>query len=246
MRLLLTGATGVAGLNIYRAALTDPDVTSITILMRREMPSWAAVPSNASQKTTTIVHKDFTSYPPDLVGRLVQHDACIWAMGKSSLGMSEADYTSLTYAAPMSLAVALRDAGIGKNRPEDKPFRFVYVSGEGADPTDKSSQMWARVKGRAEKDIAALCTAATGMKAHVIRPAYFRPSREYSQDWANQRSRTENYLDRLLSPVFTCFFPQFVSPLDELSKVSLEIAKGRWPDVELFRNQKIRELAKQC
>lgn len=114
--------------------------------MRREMPSWAVLPANASEKTTTIVHKDFTSYTPELVSRLREHDACIWAMGKSSLGIAEADYTAFTYNAPMTLATALRDAGVGQNRAADQPFRFIYVSGEHADPTEKSSQMWARVK----------------------------------------------------------------------------------------------------
>ena len=114
--------------------------------MRREMPSWAVLPSNATEKTTTIVHTNFASYAPDLVSRLKEHDACIWAMGKSSLGISEPDYTAFAYTAPMALAGALRDAGVGQNRAADQPFRFVYLSGEQADPTEKSSQMWARVK----------------------------------------------------------------------------------------------------
>ena len=134
-----------AGLNIYRAALEDPAISSITLLTRREMPQWAVLPANASEKTTTIIHKDFTSYPPDIVARLVQHDACIWAMGKSSLGLSEEEYTKITYAAPMAFVSALRDAGIGTGR-EVNPFRFVYLSGAHADPTEKSRQMWARVK----------------------------------------------------------------------------------------------------
>ena len=48
----------------------------------------------------------------------------------------------------LNAARALKEAGAGEGRAEDKPFRFVYVSGEGADPTGKSSQMWARVKVR--------------------------------------------------------------------------------------------------
>ncbi len=114
--------------------------------MRREMPEWAVLPPNASEKTTTIVHSNFTSYPADVSTRLAEHDACIWALGKSSLGFSEADYTVLTYDYPMALIRTLKEAGVGENRPKDKPFRFVYISGEHADTTEKSSQMWARVK----------------------------------------------------------------------------------------------------
>lgn len=124
----------------------DASISNITLLMRREMPAWAALPPNAVEKTTTIVHSDFTSYPPDLATRLAEHDACIWALGKSVRGMTEEQYTLLTYGYPMAALRAMRDAGVGRDRPPAQPFRFVYVSGEHADPTQKSMQMWARVK----------------------------------------------------------------------------------------------------
>lgn len=136
----------LAGLNIYRAALTDPSISAVTLLLRREMPSWAVLPANAAEKTTTIIHDDFASYPSDLASRLAQHDACIWALGTSSNGVKEADYTRITYEYPMAMAKALKDAGAGNDRPADKPFRFVFFSGEMADPEEKSGQMWARVK----------------------------------------------------------------------------------------------------
>ncbi len=84
------------------------------------------------------------------------------------------------------------------------------------------------------------------MKAHIIRPGYFAPSREYSTDWANQRTRTANYFDRIVGPIFTNLLPAYTSPIQELAKVCLEVAKGRWPDVELFRNRLMRELANEC
>ena len=173
MKLLLTGVTGVgmylpsnyirstpltqslffictvrhaAGLAVYRRAIEDPDVTHITLLTRRAVPEWAVLPPNATLKTTTIIHSDFTTYPPELAARLAENDACVWALGRSSMGMSEEEYTTTTYTSVMNAARALRDAGVGEGRPADKPFRFVYISGEHADPEGKSRQMWARVK----------------------------------------------------------------------------------------------------
>lgn len=67
-------------------------------------------------------------------------------MGKSVRGISEKEYTLLTYEYPMAALRAVRDAGVGKNRAPATPFRFLYVSGEHADPTETSMQMWARVK----------------------------------------------------------------------------------------------------
>ena len=83
------------------------------------------------------------------------------------------------------------------------------------------------------------------MAAHVIRPGYFRPSRDYPQDWANQRAAWEKSVDCALSPVLNTLLPSSVSPLPVLSTVPLEIVKGRWPETELFPNKKMLELAKE-
>ena len=110
------------------------------------MPSWAKLPPNADEKTEVILHSDFKTYPPDLARRLAEHDGVVWALGKSSHGMSEEAYTELTYEYTMAAARAIKEAGAGS---PERPFRFVYISGELADPTGKSMQMWARVKVRA-------------------------------------------------------------------------------------------------
>ena len=133
----------VAGLAVYRAALADPAVQQVTLLTRRPVPSWAVLPPNAQNKTETIIHKDFTTYSPDLAHRLAGHDGLVWALGKSSLGMTEEEYTELPYGYTMAAARALKDAGAGST---ETPFHFVFVSGNRADPTEQSSQMWARVK----------------------------------------------------------------------------------------------------
>lgn len=115
------------------------------------MPSWAALPPNASEKTTTIIQKDFSSYSPEVASQLAQHDACIWAQGKSVLGMNEEEYTKLTHDYPLIMAKTLRDMDVGGGRKDGEPFRFVYVSGEHADAN--SSTMWARVKVRVLKSL---------------------------------------------------------------------------------------------
>lgn len=135
-----------AGLSIFRAALADASITKITVLTRREMPSWAVLPPNASSKADFVIQTDFRTYTPDLARKLAAHDACVWALGKSAVGMNEKDYTELTLEYPLALLNALKEGGVSEGRQADKPFRFVYISGENADPEMKSSQMWARVK----------------------------------------------------------------------------------------------------
>ncbi|PCH44850.1 hypothetical protein WOLCODRAFT_124211 [Wolfiporia cocos MD-104 SS10] len=245
MRLLLTGVTGVAGLSIYRAALADPAISHITVLSRRPIPSWAVLPSDASSKTTTILHTDFLTYPPDLAKRLAENDACVWALGKSAVGMSEEEYTTMTHGFLMAAVRALHDAGVGEGREEGNSFRFVFISGESSDQTEKSQMMWARIKGRAEKDLIEFCKASAGMKAHVFRPAYFCPSPKYPQDRLHQRSFMYRTFDRVMPTIMSCVAPSMWTPVEDLSRFSVGLAKGRWPEQDLYRNSEMRELVKQ-
>ncbi|CCM03997.1 uncharacterized protein FIBRA_06154 [Fibroporia radiculosa] len=201
--LILTVST-VAGLAIYRAALADPVINHITLLTRRPVPSWASPPPDAANKTTTILHNNFLSYPQEVARRLAENDACIWALGKTSSGMNEQEYTKITHGYTLAAAQALKDAsaGDGEGRSAQKPFRFVFIvfiSSELADPAAASYMpMFTRVKGKTEKDLADLCNGAQHMKVHILRPGYFFPSTQYPEDRRNQRPRGDVFLDAFL------------------------------------------------
>jgi len=234
MKLLLTGATGVAGLSVYRAALNDPLVSQVTLLLRREMPSWIELPPNAEEKTQVVIHKDFTRYSPELIARIADHDACVWALGKASGGLSEEEYTLLSYEYPMEAMKALVNGGAVFGS-EDAPFQFVYISGEGAD--EESRMMWARVKGRTERDLIEGSTST--VKGRVIRPGYFFPT--LPADRQNQRSLTARALDVVASRLLR-LAPKLLTPVDTLGEFALEVAKGKWSDENLFSNARLREL----
>lgn len=91
------------------------------------------------------MHSDFLSYPSDLVQQLEGHGACVWAQGKSAVGMSEKEYTTLTHDYPLAAFKAFNDA---KVRGDDGTFRFVYISGQATDQKEKSLMMFSRIKVR--------------------------------------------------------------------------------------------------
>ncbi|KAI0824869.1 hypothetical protein BC628DRAFT_1321275 [Trametes gibbosa] len=241
MRLIITGVTGVAGLAAYRAAAVDSAVDAITLLTRRPVPAWAKLPPQAAEKTTTVLHQDFKSYSTDLAQQLAEHDGLVWALGKSSVGMSEEQYNELTYEYTMAAARALKDAGAGTS---ERPFRFVYISGEHADPTGQSRQAWARIKGRVERELPELFQG-TNLKVHVYRPAYFFPSKDYPEDRKNQRSLPLRTLDTIFGPVLSMVAPAINTPVEDLGRFVVELAKGRWPDQVLFRNTDMQNLVKE-
>ena len=145
----------LAGLGILRVLLADNGVSHVTYLGRRPLPPWVVLPGSTSPNTddaspthpklSTIEHKDFLSFPPALQQTIAEHDACIWALGISTVGLSEDKYTEITVGYLDTLLNALKATGAGA---VEKPFRVVFVSGMGADSKEKSRTLFSRVKVR--------------------------------------------------------------------------------------------------
>jgi hypothetical protein len=239
MKLVLTGVTGAAGIQIFRQAVLDAAITKITVLSRRALPSWMDIPKN--DKTEVIILKDFLDYPSDLPVRLAEHDACVWALGKSSVGLSDEEYTRITYDYTMHFVNTLQEAGTKDKTGE--PFRFVFISGEGADPSGKSNLKFARIKGMTEKALFDL-PLSSNIKASVMRPAYFFPSKDHPSDRDNIRSSTARAMDCFMTPIMKTILPSMYTPIEDLGFFAVEAAKGRWSDEKLFSNSKMRELIK--
>ncbi|KAL5476711.1 hypothetical protein ACEPAI_2897 [Sanghuangporus weigelae] len=233
MKVILTGATGAAGLEILRSAIADTSISRITVLSRRPIP--AHVP--ASEKITRIEHSDFLSYPPDLLARLEGHGACIWALGKSSAGMSEDEYTRLTHDFPMEALKAFDAAGI---RGEDGKFRFVYISGDGAN-TDEKGVLFARVKGRTEKDLSAFAEQSASVHTYNLRPGYFPTN---PNDEALVRSFSMRIAARILGPAIRFGIPSKYIKVEDLARFCLEAGKGR-PEPGTFSNVQIKQLLEE-
>jgi hypothetical protein len=131
------------GLQVLRLAIADSTIDSITILSRRPMPDY--VPT--SPKANVIVLEDFLKYPLDILPTLASHDACIWALGGSSKGHTEESYAVFTVDYVKAAISALKDGGVAKGREHgNNPFRFIFISGEYANPEEKSMFLYARVK----------------------------------------------------------------------------------------------------
>lgn len=128
----------------------------------------------------------------------------VHAYGKSSVRMSEKEYTRITYEYPMAALKAFSGAGI---HDENGSFGFIYISGMGA--------LFARVKvhtswfetsktevlrqGRAEEDLAAFAEQSPSLRVFNFRPSYFFPTD--AQDKAATRSLPFRIVDRIARPL---------------------------------------------
>jgi len=115
-------------------------------------------------KLQQIQHSNFTEFE-SVKDQLIDLDAAYLCMGVSSAGLSETEYSKLTYDYTLSLAKVLYECNPG--------ISITYVSGQGTDSSEKGKTMWARVKGRTENDILKL-----GFKqAFMFRPGAILPLR---------------------------------------------------------------------
>jgi uncharacterized protein YbjT (DUF2867 family) len=156
----------MVGAGALLESLDDPRVGSVIAVVRT--PTGRTHP-----KLREIVHPDFYDFS-SLTADFAGSHACLFCLGVSSAGMSEAQYTSIT----RNIAVAAAESLAAAN----PSAVFCFVSGVGADSSERSRTMWARVKGATENALLALPLRAT----YIFRPAFIQPMR-------GVRSRTGSY-----------------------------------------------------
>jgi uncharacterized protein YbjT (DUF2867 family) len=87
MHLILTGATGLVGSAVLQHMLNTASVTTISIISRRPVPQAEGHP-----QAKVILHKDFNSYPPELLEKLKGAEGCVWALGVSANDVPDEKY----------------------------------------------------------------------------------------------------------------------------------------------------------
>jgi uncharacterized protein YbjT (DUF2867 family) len=178
VKVLLFGATGMIGQGVLRECLLDPRITEVRTLVRNA--SGATHP-----KLKEILHQDYFDYTA-IEAQLTGLDACFFCLGVSSAGMTEEAYRRITHDLTLTAASALCRL--------NPTMTFSYISGAGADSSEKGRIMWARVKGQIENALLRLPFKAV----YLFRPGAIRPLHGIT-------SRTPLY--RLLYRVLWPFLP---------------------------------------
>jgi len=207
MKVILFGATGMVGQGVLRECLRDPEVTSVLSVGR----------SNTGQshpKLREILHTDFLDFSA-IEYELAGHDACLFCLGVTSLGLSEQRYRQLTYDITMAAARTLARLSPG--------LTFIYVTGRGTDSTEQGSQMWARVKGKTENDLLKLPFRA----AYMFRPAGIQPLH-------GVRSKVGwiNAIYAVTAPLLTLLVkaaPDYMTTSEQVGRAMLAVAKHGYP-----------------
>jgi uncharacterized protein YbjT (DUF2867 family) len=159
VKVIVTGATGMVGEGVLFACLEHPEVEKVLLLSR----SHYAVEHANSAKVEEVLVPDFLDLSA-VEAQLDGYDACFYCAGVSSRGMSEADYSRITYDAATHVGSVL----LARN----PQMVFSNVSGSHTDGSEKGTIMWARVKGRAENALLRMAFR----KVYNFRPGFMNPT----------------------------------------------------------------------
>ncbi|HEV2992283.1 MAG TPA: NAD-dependent epimerase/dehydratase family protein, partial [Candidatus Angelobacter sp.] len=155
MKVLLFGATGMIGQGVLRESLLDNGVESVISISRSTI-------GRPHEKLREILRNDLLGFA-DIESELTGLDACFFCLGIASSGMSEEEYSRITYEITLNAARLL-----SRLNPR---MTFIYVSGAGTDSSEHGRIMWARVKGKTENALLQLPFAA----AYMFRPGLIEP-----------------------------------------------------------------------
>jgi nucleoside-diphosphate-sugar epimerase len=112
MKVILFGATGMVGQGVLREILLDDGIESVLSISRSST-------DRTHPKLRELILKDLFDF--NAAGENVQGcDACFFCLGVSAAGMSEADYTRLTFDLTMGWAQVLAEI--------NPAMTFIYVS----------------------------------------------------------------------------------------------------------------------
>jgi len=200
LKVIITGSTGMVGNGILRVCLNHPDIGEVLVINRR--PSEISSP-----KLKEIIHQDFFDLSP-IENQLTGYDACFYCLGITSAQIKEPQYYRITHDLTLSFANELSAINPG--------MTFCYVSGFGANSTEKAKFMQARVKGITEMDLFKIPFQGV----YSFRPGLMKPVK--GQKYVHQIY----YLFIPFYAVFHFLFPGFVLSLEELGLAMINSVKA--------------------
>ncbi len=169
--IIITGSNGMIGKLVLENCLNREDVKTVTSITRKSI-------GIKHPKLFEIIHDNYLDYSK-IENQLKNQDVCFYCIGVYTGQVPSAEFKKITVDFTRAFANALR-----KNNNETT---FCFLSGQGADSSEKSSILFAREKGIAENILLNLKFKHT----HIFRPGYIYPETPRKEpNWTYSLMRT--------------------------------------------------------
>lgn len=201
LKVIVTGSTGMVGEGVLLTCLNHPEIKEVLSVSRR--PCGISHP-----KLRECLVPDFSRLE-SIEAQLTGYDACFYCAGISSVGLSEAAYTQITYDTAVNFATTVQRLNPG--------MVLTHISGAHTDGTEQSKVMWAVVKGRAENALMRLPFRGV----YNFRPGFMSPVS------GQKHVKTLFRIFLVVTPVVRLLFPSQMLTLDEVGRAMINaVIKG--------------------
>lgn len=189
-RVIMTGGTGMIGGIVLRECLENEAIGHVTSIVRR--PSGVEHP-----KLTEVIQDDFLNYQ-GVTDHFQNQDIAFYCLGVYTGQVPRAQFREITVDYTVAFAEALKQ--------ESPEVTFCFLSGAGADQTEKSRVAFAKDKGVAENFLLRQDFGQT----YLFRPAYIYPV------VARKEPNFSYQIMRFLYPLFKSIYPNGVITSEQL------------------------------
>ena len=214
-RVVLAGASGMVGGIALKHCLAHDRVAAVTVIGRRPL-------GVTHPKLSEVIHTDFSDFT-DAANHFNEKDLALFCVGAYSGAVPDDVFRRITVDCTVAFAKALL-AG-------SPQAAFCLLSGQGADPSEKSRVAFARYKGMAEN-------ALLGMgfpRVHLFRPGYIYPVTP------RQEPNLMYTVSRWLYPLMRRVVPNIGISSEDLAKAMVTVGlNGRDNPDPVLENRAIR------
>ncbi len=151
---IITGATGMVGSIVLQHCLKSEQIGKVISIARRKT-------NIEDKKLTEVIHEDFLNYE-QVKDQFKDIDIAYFCIGVYTGAVPDSDFKEITVDYTKTFVDALKS--------ESPQARVCFLSGTGADRTEKSRTSFARYKGMAENYM-----DNSGIEFYSFRPAYIFP-----------------------------------------------------------------------
>ncbi len=153
--ILITGTNGMMGRLILDACLQREDTAIITSITRKPL-------GIQHPKLKEVFHQDFLDYTA-IEEHFTNQDTCFFCIGVYTGNVPRDEFRKITVDYTKAFAEKLKEKSPGVS--------FVFLSGQGADRSEKSRILFAKDKGIAENFLISL----SFQRLSIFRPGYIYP-----------------------------------------------------------------------
>lgn len=217
MNVLITGPNGMIGSEMLQLCLGNPDVTNITTISRKPLPL-------QNPKLKQVICPDLMDLS-GIADAFANQDLCLYAIGVYTGQVSRPVFREITVDLTEKIASYLRQ--------QSPQASFCFLSGQGADRSEKSWIMFAKDKGIAENILIRL----NFPRLHIFRPGYIYPVTPRTEP--NNQYRL---FRKLYKPLLSRIYPNIGITSLELAEAMVHT--GLYGGTLLtYENRDIRKLA---